>query len=252
MSALPDPMLELKGIKLSFGSKVILRDINLSVKAGEILVIMGSSGTGKSTLLRLVLGLLKPDTGSVLLHGDDIPKLTRPELNRIRRKVGMVYQNAALVSSMTVSDNIGLPLRELSDKKEDEIRSIIDKKLELVGLKDIQDKLPDELSGGMAKRVGLARALALDPELILFDEPSAGLDPINSALIDKLILSLKKEHHVTSIVVTHEMTSAFSIATRMAMLNEGQVLKEGAPEEFKTSGDPFIKEFLSPYLANES
>jgi phospholipid/cholesterol/gamma-HCH transport system ATP-binding protein len=165
--------------------------------------------------------------------------------------MGMVYQNAALISSMNVGANVALPLTELTDKNREEIENIVDQKLELVGLKDEKDKLPAELSGGMQKRVGLARALALDPELVLFDEPSAGLDPINSKVIDELILKLRDEQKVTSIVVTHEMESAFAVATRMAFLHEGKILLEGTPSELKESDHPDIKEFLASY-SNQS
>jgi phospholipid/cholesterol/gamma-HCH transport system ATP-binding protein len=172
-------------------------------------------------------------------------------LNEIRTHIGMVYQNAALISSMNVRENIGLPLRELSDKNEQEIDSIIDQKLELVGLKDAGDKLPSELSGGMQKRAGLARALALEPELVLFDEPSAGLDPINSKLIDDLIIQLRDKQKVTSIVVTHEMESAFAVATRMAFLQEGKIILEGTPGEFRHSENPTVSQFLSSYSEHE-
>ena len=177
----------------------------------------------------------------------EVTQLPRPELNRMRTAIGMVFQNSALLSSMSVGNNIALPLQELSKKTPKEIESIVDAKLELVGLKDIKEKLPSELSGGMKKRVGLARALVLDPELILFDEPSAGLDPINSKLINDLIVDLRQKHHVTSIVVTHEMESAFSVATRMAMLHEGKIVEEGSPENFRKSKNPVVNQFLDSY-----
>jgi phospholipid/cholesterol/gamma-HCH transport system ATP-binding protein len=198
------------------------------------------------------MGLLKPNAGAVLFKNEDLIKLSRSKLNEVRMHIGMVYQNAALISSMTVRENIGLPLEELSDKNDKEIASIIDEKLELVGLKDARDKLPSELSGGMQKRVGLARALALEPELVLFDEPTAGLDPINSAIIDDLIIQLREKQAVTSIIVTHEMESAFAVATRMAFLYEGKIILEGTPDEFQHSSLSIVSKFLSSYSKHET
>ena len=237
----------MRGVKLQFADKVILDGVNFSMKAEEVLVVMGLSGSGKSTLLGLLMGLLKPDAGSVKFKGADLTKLPRPKLNDIRAHLGMVYQNAALISSMSVSDNIRVPLQELTENGAAEIESIVARKLELVGLVDAKDKLPSELSGGMQKRAGLARALALDPELVLFDEPSAGLDPINNKLINDLIIGLRKKHKVASIVVTHEMESAFAVATRMAFLHEGKIILEGTPDEFRDSDNPVIGNFLQSY-----
>jgi phospholipid/cholesterol/gamma-HCH transport system ATP-binding protein len=249
MNATPKTLLELRGVKLQFADKVVLDGVDLAIRPQEILVVMGLSGGGKSTLLSILLGLLKANAGSIRFKKKEMTKLSRPDLNRLRTHIGMVYQNAALVSSMNVAENIALPLEELSDKSAGEISSIVEQKLEIVGLKDVKDKLPSELSGGMQRRVGLARALALDPELLLFDEPSAGLDPINTKLIDDLIIDLKKKHHATSIVVTHEMESAFAVATRMAFLHEGKIILEGTPDEFRQSDNPIVSEFLSPYSA---
>ena len=247
MSAKTEKLVEMRGVKLQFADKVILDGVDFSVQTQEILVIMGLSGGGKSTLLSILMGLLKPNAGSVLFKQDDLTKLSWPKLNEVRTHIGMVYQNAALISSMSVSENIGLPLEELSDKNDKEIASIVDQKLELVELKDDRDKLPSELSGGMQKRVGLARALAMEPELILFDEPTAGLDPINSKHIDNLIIQLRDKQKVTAIVVTHEMDSAFAVATRMAFLHEGKIILEGTPDEFRHSDNPIVSEFLLSY-----
>jgi len=245
------PLLQMKGIKLKFGEKTILDGVDLTVESKEIVVVMGLSGGGKSTLLGVLLRLLEPTAGKVIFKGDDLIQLQRRKLNAARTHIGMVFQNAALVSSMTVGDNLALPLRELSDKKPDEIDKAIKEKLDLVDLKDARDKLPDELSGGMKKRVGLARALMLEPELVLFDEPSAGLDPIATKRIDDLILQLRDKHDVTSIVVTHEMESAFAIATRMAFLDKGKIIFTGTPDEFKKSDNEVIRKFLESYLAHE-
>lgn len=251
MMANQSNMVEMRDVTLSFADKVILDQLNLTVPSKETLVVMGLSGSGKSTLLGILMGLLKPDGGSVKFKADDLTKLSRAELNNIRPHLGMVYQNAALISSMTVADNVRLPLQELSNKSPGEIESAVEQKLELVGLADEKNKLPSELSGGMQKRVGLARALALDPELVLFDEPSAGLDPINNKLINDLIVQLRNEQGVTSIVVTHEMESAFAVATRMAFLHEGKILLEGEPSEFRESQDPVISNFLKSYSEHE-
>ncbi len=252
MSANPEKLVEMRGVNLKFAEKVILESVDLSLKSQEVLVIMGLSGCGKSTLLSILMGLLKPNAGSVLFRNEELTKISRPKLNDVRSHMGMVYQNAALISSMNVGDNIGLSLRELSEKTEKEINAVVDQKLELVGLKDSREKLPSELSGGMQKRVGLARALAMEPELVLFDEPSAGLDPINSKLIDELIVKLRDQQKVTSIVVTHEMESAFAIATRMAFLHEGKIILDGTPDEFRHSEHPIIRKFLSSFSDHKS
>ncbi|TSA33320.1 MAG: ATP-binding cassette domain-containing protein [Verrucomicrobiaceae bacterium] len=243
-------LVEMRGVKLVFAGKVVLESVDFTLPAREVLVIMGLSGSGKSTLLGILMGLLKPDSGSVLFDSQEVTKLSRSKLNAVRKRIGMVYQNAALISSMNVGENIALPLTELSDKSGDEIASIVDQKLELVGLADARTKLPSELSGGMQKRVSLARALALDPDLVLFDEPSAGLDPINSKIINDLIIHLRDEQKVASIVVTHEMESAFAVATRMAFLHEGKMILEGTPDTFKNSDNPDVIAFLSSYSAH--
>jgi len=251
MNATKENLVEMRNVHFEFTDKVILDGVNFAVREQEVLVIMGLSGGGKSTLLSILMGLLKPSGGSVLFKNEDLTKLSRSKLNQARTHMGMVYQNAALISSMTVRENVGLPLEELSDKTDKEIATIIDQKLELVGLKDARDKLPSELSGGMQKRVGLARALAMEPELVLFDEPTAGLDPITTETIDDLIIQLREKQEVTSIIVTHEMESAFAVATRMAFLYEGKIILEGTPEEFRHSATPIISKFLSSYSKRE-
>ncbi len=252
MNATTENLVEMRDVHFQFTDKVILDGVNFAVRDQEVLVIMGLSGGGKSTLLSILMGLLKPTGGSVLFKNEDLTKLSRSKLNQARTHMGMVYQNAALISSMTVRENVGLPLEELSDKTDKEIATIIDQKLELVGLEDARDKLPSELSGGMQKRVGLARALAMEPELVLFDEPTAGLDPITTETIDDLIIQLREMQEVTSIIVTHEMESAFAVATRMAFLDEGKIILEGTPDEFRHSATPIISKFLSSYSKHDS
>lgn len=240
-------LMRMQGVKLAFGDKEILRGLDLGLHREETLVILGQSGSGKSTLLRLLLGLLKADDGSIMFKDEEITKLPRPQLNRLRATIGMVHQNAALIGSITVGRNLAFPLEELSRKTTAEIDAIVNAKLALVGLEDARDKLPDELSGGMRKRAGLARALVLEPELILFDEPSSGLDPLNTAIINKLIIDLRLQHHVTAIVVTHEMDSAFRVASRMVLLDEGRIAEDAAPDAFRQSANPAVVKFLGHF-----
>jgi phospholipid/cholesterol/gamma-HCH transport system ATP-binding protein len=253
MNAMPKELLEMRGIKLKIENKMILDGIDLTLYEDEVLVLMGLSGGGKSTLLSVITGLLKPGEGALFILGteEDLLKATEARLNEGRMHMGMVYQNGALISSMNVHDNIALPLRELTDKGAKEIDAIVDQKLELVGLKDAKQKLPSELSGGMQKRVGLARALVLEPRLVLFDEPTAGLDPIHSATINDLIIQLRDQQKVTALVVTHELESAFAVASRMAFLDEGKIILQGTPDEFRNSEIPVISKFFSSYLKLE-
>jgi phospholipid/cholesterol/gamma-HCH transport system ATP-binding protein len=244
MSEIPN-IVEMEGVRLQFGSKVVLDELDLEVKPRERLVVLGQSGTGKSTLLRLILGILRPNAGSVRFRGREINTLSSAKLDVVRTHIGMVYQYSALISSLNVRNNLALPLEELTRKSNGEIERIIDEKLDMVGMLDSKELLPSELSGGMRKRVGLARALVLDPDLILFDEPSAGLDPVISSVIDELIIGLSDQIQTTSIIVTHEMDSAFKIATRMAMLYEGRVIADGAPDTFRNSSNPVVAQFVS-------
>jgi phospholipid/cholesterol/gamma-HCH transport system ATP-binding protein len=245
MSA-PDPaVVELRDVRLRFDEKTILDGVSLKVEPQDRLVIMGQSGSGKSTILRLILGILAPTSGEIFFKQFEVTRLKRRKLQQVRASIGMVYQYSALLSSRNVRENVALPLEELTDKTSDEIDQIVEEKLALVGLPDSASQMPSELSGGMRKRVSLARALVMEPELILFDEPSAGLDPVISSVIDELIISLSERSKVTSIIVTHEMDSAFRIGTRMAMLYQGKIIADGDREHFKNSDHPVVRQFLA-------
>lgn len=245
MSTADPAIVELRNVRLKFDDKIVLDDVSLAVEPQERLVIMGQSGSGKSTILRLVLGILQPTAGSIFFKQFEVSRLRRRKLQQIRTHIGMVYQYSALLSSRNVRDNIALPLEELTDKSRAEIDKLVDEKLEMVGMANVKDQMPSELSGGMRKRISLARALIMEPELILFDEPSAGLDPVISSVIDELIISLSAQAKVTSIIVTHEMDSAFRIGTKMAMLYRGKIIEVGTPDEFRQSKNPVVAQFLS-------
>jgi len=245
VSAPEPPVVELRDVRLQFDEKKVLDGVSLEVEPGDRLVVMGQSGSGKSTILRLILGILAPTSGSVFFKQFEISRLKRRKLQQVRTHVGMVYQYSALLSSRSVRDNIALPLEELTKKTPAEIERIVEEKLDMVGMLATKDQMPSELSGGMKKRISLARALVMDPELILFDEPSAGLDPVISSVIDELIIGLTEKSQVTSVIVTHEMDSAFRIATKMAMLYKGKIIEVGTPDQMKQSKDPVVAQFLS-------
>jgi phospholipid/cholesterol/gamma-HCH transport system ATP-binding protein len=245
MSAPTPDVVELRDVHLAFDEKLVLDGVSLRVEPLDRLVVMGQSGSGKSTILRLILGILQPNRGSVFFKQFEISRLNRRKLQQVRTQIGMVYQYSALLSSRNVRDNVALPLEELTKKTRAEIDRIVDEKLELVGMVDSKNEAPSELSGGMRKRVSLARALVMEPELILFDEPSAGLDPVIATVIDELIISLTERSQVTSIIVTHEMDSAFRVGTKMAMLYQGKIIEQGEAEAFKNSTNPVVAQFLS-------
>ena len=232
-----EPVIEINGLCKSFGSQTVLDGVNLDIYPGEIMVIMGGSGCGKSTLLRHLIGSHKPDEGSVKLFGYEITRMRDKELDEIRKRFGILFQSGALFNSMTVSENVSLPLIEHTKLDADTIDIMVKIKLELVNLRNHAEKMPAMLSGGMKKRAGLARAIALDPDILFYDEPSAGLDPVTSAQIDQLIIDLSTKLGVTSVVVTHEMDSAFAIADRMCMLDKGRILKVGPKSDFENLRD---------------
>ena len=237
-------MIKLHGVSKRFAEKEALKDISLTIEKGETVAIIGGSGSGKSTLLRLMIGLDRPTAGEICVGTDNIAAMDETALDRVRLRMGMVFQYSALFDSMSVGENVAFGLREHTDKTEDEIRRIVAEKLELVGLPGVEHLMPQELSGGMKKRVGLARAIATDPEIIFYDEPSSGLDPIMTAKIDELIIDMQKKLDVTSVVVTHDMASASRIADRIAMIYEGQLIAVDTAERFQDIKDERVQAFF--------
>jgi phospholipid/cholesterol/gamma-HCH transport system ATP-binding protein len=238
-------MIEVIDVHKSFGELQVLRGINLTVEKGESMTVIGGSGSGKSVLLKHVIGLLFPDKGRVMVGGQVLNDLDEYGLNELRKKFGMLFQMAALFDSLPVWENVGFSLKQHTKMSEREIRKVATEKLALVGLKDIEDKMPVELSGGMKKRVGLARAIAMDAEIILYDEPTTGLDPIAADAINDLIVSLRKKLGVTSVSITHDMHSAYKISDRIAMLYKGEILEIGTPEQIKNTTNPIVHQFIT-------
>jgi phospholipid/cholesterol/gamma-HCH transport system ATP-binding protein len=237
--------LEVRNLTRAFDGRKILQDVSFQLKHGEILIIMGGSGCGKSTLLRHIIGSLKPDAGEIYIHGTEITKLDDEGLTKIRKRFGMLFQTGALFNSLTVGENVALPILESSDVAPNIAELVVKLKLELVGLTGFEHLKPAQISGGMKKRVGLARAIALDPDLLFCDEPTAGLDPVMTAVVDTLTVDLTKKLGMTAVVVTHDMTSAFRIATKMIFLFEGKILAQGTPDEIKANPDPVLQQFIN-------
>ncbi len=237
-------MIEIVDLKKSFNGKKVLDGVNLKIERGKITVIIGRSGEGKSVLLKHIIGLLKPDSGSIYLDGIDITKLDEKELNRIRRRFGMLFQGSALFDSMTVEENVAFPLVEHTDLPMEEIRAVVREKLRLVGLVGVEKMMPADLSGGMKKRVALARAIAMDPEIVLFDEPTTGLDPIMSDAIARLILDTQRNLHTTYVVITHDIPLTYKIADCVAMLHQGKIIECGTVEEIRRTSNPVVRQFL--------
>jgi phospholipid/cholesterol/gamma-HCH transport system ATP-binding protein len=250
-----EPMVSLRDLRVSYGDREILHGISFDVKRGETMVILGGSGSGKSTLLRTLVGLERPSAGEIWLRGKNLATISDDDMDEIRKHIGMSFQGSALFGSMTVGDNVALPLREHTKLEDSTIEIMLRLKLEQVGLAGFEYYMPSQLSGGMMKRAAVARALAMDPEILFFDEPSAGLDPIIAAGIDQLILEMKKAFRMTIIVVTHELASAFLIADRMVLIDKGNVVAIGTTEEMRNSNQPRVRQFLDrvaePEVARE-
>ena len=239
-----EPIIEVADLVRKFGDRAVINDVSLQVHRGETMVIMGGSGCGKSTLLRHIIGSMKPTSGSVKIFGQEVTSMNEQEIISVRRRFGMLFQSGALLASLTVGENVALPLLEHTENSPDEIEEIVRDKLRMVGLTGFEKLKPAEISGGMKKRVGLARALALDPELLFSDEPTSGLDPIMTAVVDQLTLKLTRGTGMTAVVVTHDMTSAFRIATRMIMLGRGSIIAQGTPDEIRNSPNPEVQQFI--------
>ncbi|MDD5434906.1 MAG: ABC transporter ATP-binding protein [Nitrospira sp.] len=238
-------MIDIVNLHKSFNNKKVLQGVNLHIERGETMVVIGGSGSGKSVLMKHVIGLLNPDEGSVLVDGVDISRMKENDLNELRKRYGMLFQGAALFDSLTVWENVGFGLMQHTGLSKEEIRETAKGKLEMVGLKGVEDLMPSELSGGMRKRVGLARAIAMEPQIMLYDEPTTGLDPIMADAINDLIIEMKKKLNVTSMTITHDMVSAYKICDRIAMLFEGRILEVGTAEEIKKSEDPIVHQFIT-------
>jgi len=241
-------MIDVVGLHKSFGPNEVLKGIDLSIPEGTTCVILGGSGNGKTVLMKHMIGLLKPDSGKVVVDGEDIVPFGPVELERVRRKFGMVFQGAALFDSMTVYQNVSFPLREHTKMSEEQMREVVRRKLDVVGLRNVEDKFPADLSGGMRKRVGLARAIVFDPKIVLYDEPTTGLDPITTDYVDQMIIGAKRALGVTSVVISHDIASAFKVGDKVAFLANGRILEEGTAEHLRRSSEPSLKLFLATWF----
>lgn len=241
-----EPKTKIRVINLhkSFADNYVLRGVNLEIREGESMVVIGGSGSGKTVLIKCIIGLIKPDKGEIYVDGIEITSLNEKELNEVRKKFGMLFQWGALFDSMSVWENVGFGLKHHKKLKDEEVRRIASEKLSLVGLRNVEDLMPSELSGGMKKRVSLARAIAMEPEILLYDEPTTGIDPIMADTINELIIQMKKKLNVTSITITHDMKSAYKVGDRIAMLFQGKIIEIGTPEEIKNSKNPIVRQFI--------
>jgi len=238
-------MIEIIDLKKSFNGKVVLNGVDLSIEKGKITVIIGRSGEGKSVLIKHIIGLLKPDSGKILIDGHDMTKMREREFIEVLKRFGMLFQGAALFDSMTVAENVGFPLKEHTDLSDKEIRKIVSEKLRRVGLVGVEDMMPADLSGGMKKRVGLARAIVMDPEIVLFDEPTTGVDPILADSIADMMLETQRALKTTYIAITHDIQLTYKIADKVAMLHQGKIVEQGAVEEMKKNPNPLLRQFLT-------
>lgn len=245
-------MIRLVNLNKSFKSQPVLRDLNLTIPSGQTTVIIGGSGGGKSVLLKHIIGLIRPDSGEIWIDDEEINRLRERDLYRIRKRLGMLFQEGALFDSMTVGENVAFPLREHHKMSHSEITKVVAEKLALVGLSGIEEKMPSELSGGMRKRVALARAIALEPDIMLFDEPTTGLDPIMTASIDQLVIETQKQFQMTCVVISHDIQSVFRIAHNIAMLYEGKIIEQGTPEVFRQSTNKLVQDFLLGRIADQA
>ncbi len=236
--------IEVVDLHKSFGGKDVLTGVNLEVRNGESMVVIGGSGVGKSVLIKCIIGLLRPDSGGIRVDGQEISSLNEKSLNEIRKKFGMLFQAGALFDSLSVWENVGFGLKHHTSLRDEEIKAIAVEKLGLVGLSHVEDLMPSELSGGMRKRVSLARAIAMEPEILLYDEPTTGLDPIMADVINELIVQMRKKLRVTSIAITHDMVSAYKIADRIAMLYEGKIIEVGTPQQNRESSNAIVQQFI--------
>jgi phospholipid/cholesterol/gamma-HCH transport system ATP-binding protein len=239
-----EPIISIRGLTKTFDRVRVLDELDLEIYRGETHVVIGRSGCGKSVLLKHITGLLSPDAGQILFQNEDITDFTRKKLFQMRMHFGMLFQSSALFDSMSVGENVALPLRKHTDMEEEEIRVKVCEKLQLVGLTDVYDKYPAEMSGGMKKRIGLARAVVMNPSVVLYDEPTTGLDPIMADVINELIMGLKKELEITSIVVTHDIKSAYKVGDHIAMLHGGRIIFSGTPQEVRTTDRPIVRQFI--------
>lgn len=237
-------MIKISGLKKFFGAKRVLDGVDLEIDKGKITVIIGRSGEGKSVLIKHIIGLLRPDDGQIFLEGQEISSMSERDFNEVRKRFGMLFQGAALFDSMTVGENVGFPLKEHTDLADEDIMKIVGDKLRRVGLVGVEHMMPAELSGGMKKRVGLARAIVMDPEIVLFDEPTTGLDPIMSDSIADLVLDTQRSLQTTYILITHDIPFTYKIADKIAMLHEGRIIEQGSVEEMKKNPNPVLKQFL--------
>ena len=248
MSDAPRVMIEVQDLYKSFAGFAVLKGINLKMMEGTTTVVLGGSGSGKTVLMKHIMGLFKPDRGRVIVDGQDVSVMGRQELSRFRERMGMVFQSSALFDSMTVGDNVAFPLREHSKLSEPEIRAKVKEKLAVVDLHDVEEKYPAELSGGMRKRVALARAIVREPKIVLYDEPTTGLDPLTTESVDEMIIHARERLSVTSVVISHDIGSAFHIGDHIAMINEGRIVEEGTPAEVRRTQEPHTKQFLATWF----